>query len=208
MRPKASTIAALVLCSILSPFALSAQPSAESIVRWLTEPAGKTIVQKIEPITLKGGEEAYLASVEFPDQGRNFWAGYILARPKLKKSILLQDFGGQINTVTQVATFSTGSLVIIGSAGSGQGQMNIDQSVVYFDGWKAKMLFKAESYNNFGSCGPDIGRCEGVDVFINPLNAGDSKKALLAVTQVKYTGTESNALKTMATVKIHTLPAP
>lgn len=199
----------LALCIALSPIAFAAPPSADNILRWLIEPAGNTIVQKIEPITLKGGEEAYLASVEFPDKGRNFGAGYILARPKFKQSILLRDFGGQINTVTQVASYATGSLLIIGSAGSGQGQMKVDQFVVYFDSWKAKVVFKVQSYNNFGNCGADyISPCEGVDTFINPLSIGNSKETFAAITQVNYVGPDSNALKRTATIKIVPLPAP
>jgi hypothetical protein len=39
-----------------------------------------------EAVKLISGEEAYLSGVSFENAGRNFWAGYVLTRPKLKQA--------------------------------------------------------------------------------------------------------------------------
>lgn len=201
---------AVSIFSVLLSSALNAADlSAGTILGWVSEPLGKTDVKAVTPIVLKGGEKAYIASVEFPEQGRNFWGGYILARPKLKKAILLKNFGGQANEVTTVSDFPSGSHVIIGSGGSGQGVVMRDSFVVYFDGWQAKILHKASSYSNFGTCGEDIGgACEATDSFINVLQTDSSTKAQVVITQVNYFGPNAESLKVSATAKVLTFKAP
>jgi hypothetical protein len=166
---------------LLSGTARAAAPSAEQIIRWL--PADQVVeVQQIHPLTLIDGEQAYLASVSFPDAGRNFWAGYVLARPALNAAQVLEGYGGQYNGVTL-----SGELpVIIGGAGSGQGVVEASYSAVVFDGWQPLELYRVEESDNSGNCGYDDKLCEGSRVFLNFVHVGGSDSLRLSVTEVSF----------------------
>ncbi|QIY81111.1 hypothetical protein [Chromobacterium violaceum] len=187
--------------------AQAAEPSKAQIVRWLGE-VGKVELGDVYSLALKGGEKAYLASAGFPDQGRNFMQGYVLARPALGKAVVLKDFGGQSSDVTVLSHDSRrGYMVILGSSGSGQGSSRAVYSVVLFDGWRARVLFKAEEGDNFGDCGEGGKACEGSQVFLNPL-AGPGDQPRLAVTTVRYAGPDERRIKTSVSSKVVTLSYP
>ncbi|MEO3959912.1 hypothetical protein [Chromobacterium piscinae] len=119
--------------------------------------------------------------------------GYVLARPALGKAIVLDGFGGQSSDVTVLShDGGKGYMVILGSSISGQGNFDATYSVVLFDGWKPRMLFKAEEGNNFGDCGDEGKVCEGRQVFQNPL----------AVTAVRYSGPDGKRTKASVSSKV------
>ncbi|MEN2425150.1 hypothetical protein [Chromobacterium vaccinii] len=187
--------------------AQAAEPSKAQIVRWLGD-VGKVELGEIYPLALKGGEKAYLASAEFPDQGRNFMQGYVLARPALGKAIVLDGFSGLSADVTMLShDGSKGYMAILGSSSSGQGNFDATYSVVLFDGWKPRTLFKAEEGNNFGDCGDEAKPCEGSQVFLNPL-AGPGGQPQLAVTTVRYSGPDEKRTKASVSSKVVTLAYP
>lgn len=149
------TISFLLLLGLaLANTAYSANPSAVQIIKWIDKSVGKVELSNITQIKLENGEEAYLASAEFPDQGRNFSAGYVLARPALNKAMVLEDFGGLTNKISIVSDYGT-TVLIIGNAVSGQGYSDEALHVLTFDGWKAKVMHTAKMSNNFGACGYD-----------------------------------------------------
>ncbi|MBX9297255.1 hypothetical protein ACFFU8_21320 [Chromobacterium piscinae] len=134
--------------------------------------------------------------------------GYVLARPALGKAIVLDGFGGQSSDVTVLShDGGKGYMVILGSSISGQGNFDATYSVVLFDGWKPRMLFKAEEGNNFGDCGDEGKVCEGRQVFQNPL-AGPGGQPQLAVTAVRYSGPDGRRTKASVSSKVVTLAYP
>lgn len=186
-----SLVTTLAFSAAFSAFAAPTPPSSTQIAAWSPEDINEMgpTIQKLLPVTLKGGEQAYLASVSYENAGRNFWAGYLLVRPDIGEARPLEEFGGQYNQIRTLDDYSDShSAVIIGGSGSGQGSSESSYSLVVFDGWSAKTLFSASESDNSGNCGAYVERdCEGNDVFIN-LFEGDSnsKRIGLAVTNVKY----------------------
>src|SRR5690606_11739642 len=96
------------ICLMVGVFVYSigfaAAPTAKDIISTLTNlddsyatPKNAIDINKTQAVRLKSGEVAYLSGVEFEDAGRNFWGGYILTRPKLKQSQIL-EYGGQANS--------------------------------------------------------------------------------------------------------------
>jgi len=180
---------------LLSGSARAAAPSVEQIVRWL--PADQAVeVEQIQPLTLIDGEQAYLASVSFPDAGRNFWAGYVLVRPALQQAQVLEGYGGQYNGV-----ILSGDLpVIIGGAGSGQGVVEASYSAVVFDGWQPVEMYRVEESDNSGNCGEGTA-CEGKRVFLNFVQVGGSDSLRLSVTEVSYSSTGDDDPEPRATTR-------
>jgi hypothetical protein len=196
-------IAFLLLLGLLfNKTAFSEGLSATQIVKWIDKSAGKVELSNITQIKLENGEDAYLASAEFPDQGRNFGAGYVLARPSLKKAMVVQDYGGQFNKVTIVRNYGT-SVLIIGSAGSGQGSSEQSLYVVTFNGWKAKVMHTANMSNNFGNCGYEEDKpCKGNDVFLNPIEESRANTVSIVETVVDREGKDPDNLKSSVASKI------
>lgn len=116
-------------------------------------------INKTQTVRLKSGEVAYLSGVEFEDAGRNFWGGYILTRPKLKQSQIL-EYGGQANSFkiyNAQAKTQPIQLVQLTSASSGQGEVSSRDDLVYFDGWKAYVVATAESSSYPGRYSEKLG---------------------------------------------------
>ena len=70
----------------------AAIPNDKTIISWITNlqdsnanPPQAIQIDSTETVKLISGEEAYLSGVSFENAGRNFWAGYVLTRPKLKQ---------------------------------------------------------------------------------------------------------------------------
>lgn len=156
--------AVFVLCSSAMSFA--AAPTDQAVINSITNlndsqatPAKAIMIDQMKEIHLLSGELAYLSGVTFENAGRNFWGGYILTRPKLKQSRIL-EFGGQANDFT-VHTVQYRAkpidLVKIESAGSGQGEVSQTTDLVYFDGWKAKIIATAESSSDPGRFSEQLG---------------------------------------------------
>ena len=200
---KTKTIASLLLLGLaLSNTAFSASPSAVQISKWIDTTVGKVELSNITQIKLENGEEAYLASAEFPDHGRNFWAGYVLARPALKRAMVLEGFGGQFNKISIVRGYGT-TVLVLGSAGSGQGYFEQALHVVTFNGWKARVAHSAKMSNNFGVCGYDMGNsCKGNEVFLNPLDTGRANTVSIVETIVNQEGKDQESLTSTVGAKI------
>lgn len=129
------------------------QINPAQIIAWLSNPQdaqvalNKINIENTEVIQIGGNETAWISSVNFDDAGRNFWGGYILTRPALKKSLLLNKFGGQANEVKVLSRNYQPTLIQLSSAGSGQGDTDNTDYVLSFDGWKAKIYYQADSFS-------------------------------------------------------------
>ncbi|MFM6905029.1 MAG: hypothetical protein ACKOUU_03040, partial [Acinetobacter tjernbergiae] len=122
-----------ILCGFFITVSVShaAVPTDKTIISWITNlqdsnanPPQAIQIDSTEAVKLISGEEAYLSGVSFENAGRNFWAGYVLTRPKLKQARILKEFGGQSNSFKVHPTVYKGKpiqLIEIESAGSGQG---------------------------------------------------------------------------------------
>lgn len=161
---KKSMCLVLGLCVVSTSFAVA--PTSKEIMSTLTNlddsyatPKNAIHIDKTQKIQLKSGEIAYLSGVEFQDAGRNFWGGYILTRPKLKQSQIL-EYGGQANQfkVYQVqAKTKPIQLIQLTSASSGQGEVSSRDELVYFEGWKAYVVATAESSSYLGRYSETLG---------------------------------------------------
>lgn len=185
-----SILTGLGLLMSLSAFSSDA-PSVAQIKSWAPpEQAAMGIsVERLVPVTLRGGEQAYLASVSYKESMRNGWAGYLLVRPLLKQARSLDEFGGQYNGITPLNSYeSSHSAVIIGASASGQGTSESSYSLVSFDGWTVKSLYSASESDNSGSCGVYSELyCKGNNVFINALTIpAPVGKLAIAVTNISY----------------------
>ena len=135
-------------------------PTDKTIINWITNlqdsnanPQQAIQIDHTEKVKLISGEEAYLSGVSFENAGRNFWAGYVLTRPKLKQAKILKEFGGQSNTFKVHPTMYKGKpieLVEIESAGSGQGTVEATKSLVYLSQWNAKLITEVQESSNAG----------------------------------------------------------
>lgn len=188
MRLLATALALSAATAFASP---PTPPSSTQIAAWSPEEINEMgpTIERLLPVTLKGGEQAYLASVSYENAGRNFWAGYLLVRPHVGEARPLEEFGGQYNQIRTLDDYSDShSAVIIGGAGSGQGSSESSYALVVFDGWSPRILFSTSESDNSGNCGAYVERdCEGNDVFINVFEGDSTSKRIgLAVTNVKY----------------------
>ncbi len=188
MRLLATALALSAATAFASP---PTPPSSTQIAAWSPEEVNEMgpTIERLLPVTLKGGEQAYLASVSYENAGRNFWAGYLLVRPHIGEARPLEEFGGQYNQIRTLDDYSDShSAVIIGGAGSGQGSSQSSYALVVFDGWSPRILFSTSESDNSGNCGAYVERdCEGNDVFINVFEGDSTSKRIgLAVTNVKY----------------------
>ncbi|OUY05950.1 hypothetical protein [Acinetobacter populi] len=148
-----------LLFSTLTLTTMAKVPSTTEIIGWLNNPeksyanpANAISIDRTEEIVLMSGEKAYISGIEFANAGRNFWAGYILTRPNLKQSHLL-EFGGQSNTFVVHQVIVNGkpvNLVEFESAGSGQGTIEQSRTLTYFKNWQPVTIAEAESYYSPG----------------------------------------------------------
>jgi hypothetical protein len=179
-------------CSAATVFAATPTPPSQAqIAAWSPAEINEMgpSIDRLLPVTLRSGEQAYLASVSYENAGRNFWAGYLLVRPQIGEARPLDEFGGQYNQIRTLDEYSAShSAVIIGGAGSGQGTVESSYSLVVFDGWSANTLYSASESDNSGNCGADVERyCTGNKVFINVFEGdGNSKRVGLLVSNLKY----------------------
>jgi hypothetical protein len=162
-----TSIVVFILC--LSRLSFAATPSDQAVINSITNlndsqatPAKAILIDSIEKIHLLSGEVAYLSGVTFENAGRNFWGGYILTRPKLNQSRIL-EFGGQANDFkVHIVQYQMKPiyLVEIESAGSGQGEVSQATDLVYFDGWQAKVIATAESSSHSGRFNETLGEVD------------------------------------------------
>ncbi|RYZ79609.1 MAG: hypothetical protein EOO68_38650 [Moraxellaceae bacterium] len=72
----------------------------------------------------------------------------MLTRPDLKKSLILEKFGGQANEVKVLSGAHSMTLLQLSAAGSGQGDFDQTDYIVGFKGWVAQVLYEAESFSH------------------------------------------------------------
>lgn len=145
----------------------AAVPTDKTIISWITNfqdsnasPPQAIQIDSTEAVKLISGEEAYLSGVSFENAGRNFWAGYVLTRPKLKQAKILKEFGGQSNSFKVHSTVYKGKpiqLIEIESAGSGQGMVESSKSLVYFTQWTSKLIAEVEESSYDGRYDEKLG---------------------------------------------------
>lgn len=158
-----------ILCGFFITVSVShaAVPPDKTIISWITNlqdsnanPPQAIQIDSTEAVKLISGEEAYLSGVSFENAGRNFWAGYVLTRPKLKQSRILKEFGGQSNSFKVHSTVYKGKpiqLIEIESAGSGQGTVESSKSLVYFNQWTSKLITEVEESSYGGRYDEKLG---------------------------------------------------
>ncbi|MDM1763416.1 hypothetical protein HX132_03880 [Acinetobacter sp. 226-4] len=196
------------VCSI----GFAATPTSKEIISTLTNlddsyatPKNAIDINKTQAVRLKSGEVAYLSGVEFQDAGRNFWGGYILTRPKLKQSQIL-EYGGQANRFkiyNAQAKSKPIQLVQLTSASSGQGEVSSRDDLVYFDGWKAYVVATAESSSYPGRYSEKLGEedCKTGE------NIESTLKVVAEADYVLRTSKTSNACKgAKVTIKEDKIP--
>lgn len=145
----------------------AAVPTDKTIISWITNlqdsnanPPQAILIDHTEKVKLVSSEEAYLSSVSFENAGRNFWAGYVLTRPKLKQSRILKEFGGQSNSFKVYPTVYKSKpiqLIEFESAGSGQGTVESSNSLVYFTQWTSKLITEVEESSYDGRYDEKLG---------------------------------------------------
>ena len=138
------------------------QPSSSQIIQWLSNldesnanPKQAIDIERTEEIRLDSGEQAYLSAVYFKSSARNYALGYILTRPTLKESRILNE-GGQSNDfnieyVHLPKKEHAVALIALESAGSGQGYISRSKSMNYIKDWQVKKLHEVEFGSNSGA---------------------------------------------------------
>ncbi|EOR05596.1 hypothetical protein [Acinetobacter genomosp. 15BJ] len=166
---KKNKLALSILFGFLIPVSTThaAVPTDKTIISWITNlqnsnanPPQAIQIDSTEAVKLISGEEAYLSGVSFENAGRNFWAGYVLTRPKLKQARILKEFGGQSNSFKVHPTVYKGKpiqLIEIESAGSGQGTVESSKSLVYFTQWTSKLIAEVEESSYDGRYDDKLG---------------------------------------------------
>lgn len=200
MRPSLFLTLPAIGLLVSLPALAATPPSIEEILAWV--PADKVVmgitIDQLVPVTVVGGEQAYLASVSYKEAARNGWAGYLLVRPLLKQARALDEFGGQYNGITPLDTYSPSqSALVIGTAGSGQGTSGSTYSLVEFDGWTVNTIYSVSESDNSGSCGADVEKyCKGNNVFINVLSTpAPTGKLAIAITNISYSSPDLDTVK-------------
>lgn len=194
-------LALMLSVLLISPPTLSNEISNKSIMQWLGNKSTGVKIVDTKKITLENGESAILGSVESPDGTRNSWATYVLARPSIKKAILLENYGGQTNSIKVLNqnTLEGPSIIVVGNAESGQGISYIKHSVISIDGWNAIELYTVEDYDNLGNCGPEAyseRECEASETFLDiSTYNNDSTKPVLIQTRINHKGQSSETMK-------------
>lgn len=143
--------AVVVSSVVLGNMAWANQPTNAQIIQWISnldessaDPKRDIKIENTQEVTLYSGEKAYISGVYFNQSARNFWGGYILTRPQLKQSRIIQ-FGGQANTFRVHPIYLPAKergldLIEFESGGSGQGAIEASKSMTYIHNWTVKTL--------------------------------------------------------------------
>lgn len=205
-------LSVILVISVLPTAAQALAPSNMEISQWIeNEDVDKRNIQieKVYPVILVDGEEAYLAAVRYANAGVHLWGGYILVRPKRAAARVLEGFGGQTNKVVPFGEPS--SIVVISEVASGGGTSERSHSVVAFDGWNVKTLYAVEDAENSGDCGYEDRPCEGSSHYFNFTHTGIAPgKVGLVVTEIRYSSAVADdpnpLIKTMVDIIALDLP--
>lgn len=203
----------VILVSCFSAQSFAVIPTDQVVINSITNlndsqatPAKAILINRTQEIHLLSGELAYLSGVTFENAGRNFWGGYILTRPKLKQSRIL-EFGGQANhfklyTVQYHA--KPIQLVAIESAASGQGEVSQTTDLLYFDGWKAKIIATAESSSDPGRFSEKLGEedCKTGEEIVSSLKILPSRNEVIKTIQSSNACKNAKVTTQAETIKI------
>ena len=152
----------LSITSVWAEQETSKQPSSAQIIQWLSNldesnanPKQAIDIERTEEIRLDSGEQAYLSAVYFENSARNYAVGYILTRPSLKESRIL-NAGGQSNHfnieyVHLPKKQHAIALIEMESAGSGQGYISLSKSINYIQDWQVKTIHEVDFGSNGGA---------------------------------------------------------
>jgi hypothetical protein len=178
---------------------LFAAVSSEEMLNYLEDKSTKTEISSFKQIYISNNETAYIASSEFPEQGRNFVNGYIVYSPTLKKAIKLNRYGGQSNAILDVYGYGKSPLLIVlDGSGSGQGSYGYTQTAISVNGWLPTELAMAESGHNNGNSGlkDQLAAYYSKEVFLNhENNLSDDKTHVFALTTVNTLENKAQPLK-------------
>lgn len=135
-------------------------PSNIQVINWISNldesnanPKNDITIDNMQEIRLYSGEVAYLSGVRFENAARNFWGGYVLTRPSLSESRIL-NFGGQSNTFRTHRTYKNNKqfdLVEFESGGSGQGRVEQSIDLTYIHNWQVNTLHTVHGGSYEGS---------------------------------------------------------
>lgn len=143
----------LCLCCIVSLPVLAQAPTSSEIVSRITNlekshalKQNEILVKETQPIRLKDGEQAYLSRVEFVDAPRLYTYDYVLTRPTLNESRIM-EYVGQVNSLQLHNVVTEGQslqLIELETTASGRGEFQSTKFLVYIDGWKVKSIAELE----------------------------------------------------------------
>lgn len=140
-----------------TPLDSSLVPAQDQIRNWLPSVPGLE-VSNITPVRLIGGEDAFLCSAMFPDEGRNSMFGAVVVRPKIKKAVRINEIGYEF----QVVDIDRDGIseVLTEVTGSGQGTMIGYKYILHLSGDEVVVLRKQQINDNSGCC--EIAGCRDV----------------------------------------------
>lgn len=185
-------------------------PNHEQIRKWWFpgrnwKQCKELTIDRIEPVALESGEQAFLCSVGFPDRARLFLAGSLLVRPNLQAAteldVVFEDFDIYDldgDGISEVVTWG---------CGLGQGQTACRRNILRIRGWDPVILYQRQFGDNLGACGQEMmGRnCRSLEVYWSfaDLN-GDNKIDLLELLVYKE-GPDTDQLKWRTETKAYLL---
>ena len=151
-------IVSLCLSAVCASCADSTSPpSQDQVSRWFSSPPGLQ-VSNTTPVRLVGGENAFLCSAMFPDEGRNSIFGAVLVVPKTEKVVRLHEVGYNF----QVVDIDNDGIseIITEVTGSGQGITMGSKYLLHLTEDMVIVLRKQQIMDNSGCC--EIAGCRDV----------------------------------------------
>ncbi len=183
-------------------------PSKAQIYEWWPledrkQPDEPLEIGSVVPVVLKGGEEAFLCAVDFPDRPRGDRYGTLLVRLHLKEARHVHVPQG-VNEVIDLDADGI-SEVLMSWSFMAQGLLYANRTIGYFDGWEYVVLHEQSFGNDLGWCGKKYyGRdCESKEVHwsFTDLN-GDGTKDLVEIL-IFEDGDEPDKLKSRIEVRAY-----
>jgi hypothetical protein len=131
-------------------------PSNSQIEKWWKlenreRPDEELEINDVQPVRMKSGEKAFVASVHFPTRNHCCGYGILLVRPSLQEARQTHE----LMSVSKVIDLDYDRIdeVVMGGGFTGQGQHAESKAIVYFDGWDPVVLYERGFGDNLGACG-------------------------------------------------------
>jgi hypothetical protein len=125
----------------------SKQPTHEQIKNWWkldkTAKAGeRLVINRVDALTLEGGEKAYIVSALFPDREQLYQLGIILVRPKLGEA-RQTHVHAQVNKVMDLDRDGVSDVwITAGSSGMVQVECSLRETIEFFRDWQPWIRFE------------------------------------------------------------------